>query len=146
MSNTTTIEAPRLYPTFRYRDANRMIDWLVEAFGFEVHALYRDDEGNVAHSQLAFGSAMIMIGHSREDDYGRMVGGPGENGGKGIYVAVPDTDQACARARAAGAEILEEPTDRDYGNREFLCRDPEGNVWAFGTYWPKAHEEALAAE
>ncbi len=48
------------------------------------------------------------------------------------------------KAEDAGAEfpILEEPTDRDYGSREFICADPEGNVWSFGTYWPKASDKA----
>ncbi|TGV78109.1 glyoxalase, partial [Mesorhizobium sp. M00.F.Ca.ET.158.01.1.1] len=42
----------------------------------------------------------------------------------------------------AGATIIQELTNRDYGSREFICRDPEGNVWSFGTYWPKAGEKA----
>jgi uncharacterized glyoxalase superfamily protein PhnB len=69
-----------------------------------------------------------------------MVGQPGENAGKSVYIAVDDTDAAYARAKAAGATILEGPVDRDYGSRDFICRDPEGNVWSFGTYWPKASE------
>jgi uncharacterized glyoxalase superfamily protein PhnB len=138
---TAQIEFPRIYPTFRYRDAAKMIDWLVEAFGFSVHAKYTDGD-QVAHAQLAFGSSIIMLGSARDDTYGTMVGGPGENGGKSIYVAVDDADAHYARAKAAGARILEEPTDRDYGSRDFICADPEGNVWCFGTYWPKAPEKA----
>jgi uncharacterized glyoxalase superfamily protein PhnB len=57
-------------------------------------------------------------------------------------LTVTDADAAYLRARKAGAEILEELVDRDYGSREFICRDPEGNVWSFGTYWPKANEKA----
>jgi len=132
-------EPPRIYPTFRYRNSARMLDWLVEAFGFTVHAKFMDGD-TIGHAQLAFGSSMIMIGHERDDDYGMIVGSPGPNGGKAIYVAIDDTDAVFARAKAAGATIEQEPTDRDYGNREFICRDPEGNVWTFGTYWPKAGE------
>ncbi|WP_247646188.1 VOC family protein [Labrenzia sp. VG12] len=51
--------------------------------------------------------------------------------------AIDDADQAFARAKAAGATILQEPEDRDYGSREFICQDPEGNLWCLGTYWPK---------
>lgn len=80
---------------------------------------------------------MIMLGSVRDDDYGRIVGGPARDGGKSTYIAVSDADEAFARAKKAGATILEEPTDRDYGSREFMCADPEGNVWSFGTYWPK---------
>lgn len=142
MPGTANVEPPRIYPTFRYRDAARMIDWLEKAFGFTVHARYTDGDDVVTHAQLALGSSMIMLGTVRDDDYGKMVGGPGENGGKSVYVAVDDTDGIYARAKSAGAKILEEPTNRDYGSRDFICADPEGNVWSFGTYWPKAHEPA----
>jgi len=131
-----TSEAPRIYATFRYRNAAGMIDWLCEAFGFTVHVRYGDGD-NIQHAELALGSSMIMLGHTREDAYGRMVGLPGNGGGKSIYIAVDDTDAAYARAKAAGATILEEPVDRDYGSRDFICADPEGNIWSFGTYWPK---------
>ena len=144
MSPSENIEAPRIYATFRYKDAARMIDWLTEAFGFTVHARYADANGLIQHAQLAFGSSMIMLGTVRDDEYGRMVGGPGENGGKSVYIAVGDTDAAYERAKAAGAKILEEPTDRDYGSRDFICADPEGNVWSFGTYWPKTNEPATS--
>jgi uncharacterized glyoxalase superfamily protein PhnB len=136
-----SIEAPRIYSTFRYNNAEKMIDFLIEAFGFTVHAKYMDG-GKVAHAQLAFGSSMIMLGDAKSDAYGQMVGTSGNPGGKSIYIAVDDTDALFARAKAAGATILEEPTDRDYGSREFICRDPEGNIWSFGTYWPKANEKA----
>lgn len=142
MVTRALIEPPRIFPTFRYKDAARMIDWLDNAFGFTVHAKYADETGVIQHAQLALGSSMIMLGTVRDDAYGRIVGEPGQNGGKSVYVAVDDADALYIRAKAAGAQILEEPTDRDYGSREFICADPEGNVWSFGTYWPKANEPA----
>ena len=142
MSASVSIEPPSIYPTFRYKDAAAMIDWLTKAFGFTIHARYADDKGVIHHAELALGSSMIMLGSVREDRYGAIVGGPGRNGGKSVYVAVDDADTAYARAKAAGAVIIEELTDRDYGSREFICGDPEGNVWSFGTYWPKAYEPA----
>ena len=135
-----TNEAPRLYPALRYKNAGKMIDWLCEAFGFEVRARYGDGD-IVHHAELVFGSSMIMLGTARSDDYGKMVGEPGGGGGKSIYVAVDDADAAYAKAEKAGAKIIQELVDRDYGSREFICRDPEGNVWSFGTYWPKAGEK-----
>lgn len=142
MVTSALIEPPRIFPTFRYSDAAGMIDWLGNAFGFTVHAKYADETGDIQHAQLALGSSMIMLGTVRDDAYGKMVGEPSQNGGKSVYVAVDDADALYARAKAAGAQILEEPTDRDYGSREFICADPEGNVWSFGTYWPKADEPA----
>ncbi|WP_274424300.1 VOC family protein [Chelativorans sp. YIM 93263] len=139
MSKSVTIQFPRVFPTFRYRDPAAMIDWLVRAFGFSVHARYGEG-GKVAHAELALGSSIIILGQASEDSFGAMVGEPGQNGGKSIYIAVERFDVTYDQAVKAGAEILEEPVDRDYGSREFICRDPEGNIWTIGTYWPKAHE------
>lgn len=134
------IEAPRIYPTFRYREPAKMIDWLCRAFGFRVHVRYGEGD-EVHHAELALGSSMIMLGGVREDEYGAIVGAPGDNAGKSVYVAVGDTDALFENAKAAGADILKQPYDTDYGSRDFMCRDPEENVWTFGTYWPKAHEK-----
>ena len=58
-----------------------------------------------------------------------------------VYVAVEDPDALYARAKSAGARIEMELHTTDYGSRDFACRDPEGNLWSFGTYWPKASEK-----
>lgn len=138
---TNDIQPPRIYPTYRYNDAAAMFDWLQHAFGFKARAKHMD--GNkIAHAQLMLGSSIVMLGDVRDDNFGKMVGVPGESGGKATYIAVEDVDAIYKRAKAADAEVLEEPHDRDHGSRDFICRDPEGNVWCFGTYWPKAHEAA----
>jgi uncharacterized glyoxalase superfamily protein PhnB len=139
---TEKTEPPRICPTFRYKDAAAMIAWLEKAFGFTVRAKYANDAGEIQHAELAYGSSIIMLGTAREDDYGSIVGMPGQNGGKSVYVAVDDADKLYARATAEGAKIVQELTDRDYGSREFICRDPEDNIWCFGTYWPKASDPA----
>jgi uncharacterized glyoxalase superfamily protein PhnB len=141
MSAYSTSEPPRVYATFRFNDAARMIDWLVEAFGFAVHARYDDEDGKVMHAELAFGSSMIMCGQARDDEFGTMVGASDPQGGKSLYIAVDNVDALHEQAKNAGATITQSLTDRDYGSREFICRDPEGNVWCFGTYWPKASEK-----
>jgi uncharacterized glyoxalase superfamily protein PhnB len=51
----------------------------------------------------------------------------------GIVVLVPDVDAHCARARAAGATIVREPEDEDYGQREYCVKDPEGLDWYIAT-------------
>ena len=129
-------EAPRIYPTFRYRDPAAMIAWLCDTVGFTVHARH-PAEGDVAHAELAYGSSMIMLGAVRDDAYGTLVGAPGQDGGKSVYVAVEELDSLHARVAISGVVIEEGPVDRDYGSREFTSRDPEGNLWCFGTYWPK---------
>jgi uncharacterized glyoxalase superfamily protein PhnB len=120
----------KLYPSLRYKDAKAAHQWLQDAFGLEPHALYEDDHGHVAHAQMRWGSDMIMFGSSRGDSYSARVG-------QGwIYASCDDPDALCERARAAGATITREPTDQDYGSRDFAARDLEGNQWNFGTYEP----------
>ena len=141
MSRSVAIQPPRVYPTFRYRDPVAMIDWLVHTFGFSVHARYMDGQ-RLAHAELSLGSSLIMLGQTVDDTFGAIVGEPGQNGGKSIYIAVEDADVVYEQAVKVGAEIVEGLVDREYGSREFICRDPEGNIWCIGTYWPKAHEAA----
>jgi uncharacterized glyoxalase superfamily protein PhnB len=141
MSSSAAIETTRIFPVLRYRNAHAMIAWLVRAFGFRRHAVHEDGAGGVAHAQLAFGSGLIMLSSARDDDFARLATPP--SGGRAVqtvYLAVDEIDAHHAIAVAADAEILMPPTDQDYGSRDYICRDPEGNVWCFGTYWPSALE------
>jgi uncharacterized glyoxalase superfamily protein PhnB len=124
----STSEHPTVFPTMSYRDANAAIDFLQRAFNAEPHAVYRDDSGRVRHAELRLGNGMVMLGEAETA------------GGGGVYVVVPDPDEHCARAREAGAEIVREPNDTDYGSREYGARDLEGLAWHFGTYQPFAVE------
>ena len=126
-------------PAMRYRDANAAIEWLCKAFGFERHLVVPGENGTVAHAQLSFGNGMIMLGSAREDEFGQRVKPPRETGGIGTqsaYVIVEDADAHYAQANAAGAEIVMEVEDQDYGGRLYACLDPEGHLWSFGTYDP----------
>ena len=131
---------PTVFPSLRYDDAPAAIDFLVRAFGAERHAVYTGDEGSVHHAGLRFGNGIVMLGSARPD-------APASRGEIGIYVAVDDVDAHCERARSAGAEIVRELHDTEYGSREYGARDPEGNSWWFGTYQPFAfaHEQQDAA-
>ena len=127
-------------PTMRYEDAARMIDWLCEAFGFERHLVVPGEDGTIAHAQLTLGDGMIMLGSWRDDEWGRLVKTARQVGAltQSCYVVVPDADAHHARARAAGAEIVMDVEDKDYGGRGYAARDPEGQLWNFGTYDPWA--------
>ena len=115
--------SPNVFPFMRFGDSENAIVWLQRAFGFDEVVLYRDDSGNVQHAELALGPGIVMFG-------------PGDPASQGIYVAVEDADAHYERAKAAGAEIVREIEDTDYGSREYTARDPEGHVWSFGTYRP----------
>src|SRR5262252_2860919 len=65
-----TLFVMKLYPSLRYKDAQAAHQWLQDAFGFEPVALYEDDNGNVAHAEMRWGSDLIMFGTARADHYG----------------------------------------------------------------------------
>ena len=56
----------------------------------------------------------------------------------GVHVYVDDVDAHFRQAKAAGATILEEPTDQPYGDRRYTAEDPEGHRWAFATHIKEA--------
>ncbi|MCP9490113.1 MAG: VOC family protein [Solirubrobacteraceae bacterium MAG38_C4-C5] len=117
-----------LFPILRYHDPEAAMDWLEAALGFTRHVVHRGEDGGVAHAELAFGGALIMLGGE---------GPMSKPAGSGsLYAAVADPDGLFARATGAGADVAMGLTDQDYGSREFAVRDPEGNLWSFGTYRP----------
>ena len=127
-----------IIPTMRYQDAKRMVEWLCDTFGFERHLVVEDGDSGIAHAQLTLGTGMIMLGQDRDDEFGKLQSTAAKVGGisQSPYLIVPDVDAVCEKARAAGAEIVIEPKDEDYGGRSFSCRDPERQLWNFGSYDP----------
>jgi uncharacterized glyoxalase superfamily protein PhnB len=119
-----------IYPTLTYDDAGKALDFLTDAFGFERHAVYTSEDGGIRHAELRLGNGLVMLGSAREG-----VAATRGRGG-GIYTVVGNPDEHARLARAAGAELTNELHDTDYGSREYSARDPEGNVWHFGTYQP----------
>ncbi len=121
-------------PCLRYADAPAAIAWLVDVLGAEARHVYPGPAGTVAHAELWFGDGCVMLGSFKDD------GSPPTRPGEGaVYVvagAPAAVDARHARAAAAGARIVTPLHDTDYGSRDFVCADPEGNVWAFGSYTP----------
>lgn len=140
MSSHALQTVATIVPTFRYRDAPAAIAFLCRAFGFEQMLVVPGEDGSIVHAQLRFGNGMIMLASATESDFGRMVGLPelGNTGGQGPYVIVADCDGHYARAKEAGAAILLDIEDKEYGGRGYSCRDPEGYIWSFGSYDPWA--------
>ena len=132
-----------IIPSLRYRDALATIEWLCEAFGFEKHAVHADGEV-VLHAQLVFGNGMIMLGSvANPSAWGERIAQPDEIGGRETQcpcVIVSDCAAHYARAKAAGAVIVDELEQKEYGGAGYSCRDPEGHLWWFGSYDPWAAE------
>jgi uncharacterized glyoxalase superfamily protein PhnB len=129
-----------IIPSLRYDDALVAIDWLCRAFGFEKQAVYADGKGIVQHAQLVFGNGMIMLGSTgNAGPWNERIAQPRSIGGRETQcpcVIVADCEAHYARAKAAGAEIVDELETKDYGGSGYSCRDPEGHLWWFGSYDP----------
>jgi uncharacterized glyoxalase superfamily protein PhnB len=124
-----------VWPTLRYKDAPGAIRFLTEAFGFE-EALVVPGEGessrDVVHAELRWpGGGGVMLGSTA---FGEGVHAEMVPGASSVYVVTDEPDAVFARATAAGAEVAQGLRDEDYGSRGFTVRDPEGNLWSFGTY------------
>lgn len=130
----TDDKEPTVWPILTYRDARAAIAFLHDAFGFEENAVYarEDDPTIIEHAEMRgpLGGG-VMFGTAGKDDtpFGKRT--PGNDS---VYVVCDDPDELFIRATNAGAKVVRELVDEDYGSRGFTVRDPEGNLWSFGTY------------
>ncbi|NBM14805.1 VOC family protein [Streptomyces sp. GC420] len=127
-------DAPSICPALVYEDAGAAIRMLTDAFGFTRNAVYEGEQGQVVHAELSYGNGMVMLGSKgMGGEYDKLMAGAGPSG---VFVHVDDVDAHHRRAAEYGVEIVMPPTDQDYGSRDYMARDHEGNIWSFGTYAP----------
>jgi uncharacterized glyoxalase superfamily protein PhnB len=119
-----------IQPVLHYDDPEKAIGFLTEAFGFREHAVHKGPDGAIAYVELEFGGCYFGFGGKSGSE------SPFDLSPVAVYVALDDPDAHHDRALAVGAQIVMELTDQEYGSREYAARDPEGNVWCFGTYRP----------
>jgi uncharacterized glyoxalase superfamily protein PhnB len=131
---------PRLSVALIYQDGAKAIDWLCNAFGFEVRLKVEGEGGRIEHSELTFGDAVIMVAdEQRQKHKGSLSVSPRSVGGantQGVFIYVDDADAHCARARAAGGKITIEPKVSDYGedywaDKSYEVEDLDGHRWWF---------------
>jgi uncharacterized glyoxalase superfamily protein PhnB len=135
---------PRLSQSVYYQDPAGAIDWLCNAFGFEVRLKVEGDGGEIVHSELTFGEGLIMVGGTGRSDDGKeawraLQKSPKDLGGantQAVCIFVDDADAHCTHARARGARVVREPSTSDYGDdywsdRSYGALDLEGHLWWF---------------
>lgn len=136
---------PQITPTLMYADIPGAIDWLEKAFGLTTKVRVEDGDGNVVHCELAYGSGVISLGGpTPEARAPRQIEGAYTSS---LYMYVDDIDAHYARAKGAGARIVRELEDMQYGDRVYGCEDHEGHLWYFGhrfdqAAWDSALEES----
>jgi uncharacterized glyoxalase superfamily protein PhnB len=132
---------PRFSSSVFYRDAASAIDWLCDAFGFEVRLKVEGENGHIVHSELTYGEGLVMISQEESEPRARawkqQMRSPASLEGANtqcIMFFVDDADAHCSHARSRGARIIEEPATHDYGedywtDRSYGALDPEGHLW-----------------
>ena len=123
MRPNRSIPTATVVPVLVYPDVRAAVRWLSDAFGF----VERLRIGEAHRSQLAVGDGAVIVADVRAD---RRPPRPGE-ATHSVLVRVDDAAAHCARARAHGARILMEPTDFEYGERQYSAADLAGHQWTF---------------
>jgi uncharacterized glyoxalase superfamily protein PhnB len=118
-----SIPTATVVPVLIYPDVREAVAWLSDAFGFVERVQIGEDH----RSQLSFGDGAVILGDARNE---RRAPRPGEVTHQ-VLVRVEDVNAHCERARTNGARILMEPTDFEYGERQYAAEDPAGHQWTF---------------
>ena len=109
-------------PVLFYPDVRAAVAWLESAFGFSERV--RIGESHRAQLRVGMDGAVVVA-----DVRGDQVT-PGEAGVTHLLkVRVPDVDEAFARARDAGARVLQDLQTYEYGERSALLEDLAGHRW-----------------
>jgi len=123
MRANRSIPSAVVIPVLIYPDVREAVAWLSTAFGFEERVRIGENH----RSQLSFGDGAVIVADVRDE---RRPPRPGEVT-HSVLVRVDDVDAHCANARTQGARILMEPTDFEFGERQYAAEDPAGHQWTF---------------
>ncbi len=123
MKPNRSIPSAVVIPVLIYPDVREAVSWLTSAFGFSERVRIGENH----RSQLSFGDGAVIIGDVRQERRPPRRGEVTHS----VMVRVDDVDAHCERARARGARIVMEPTDFEYGERQYTAEDPAGHQWTF---------------
>ena len=138
MKQNRSIPSAQVIPVLIYPDVRDAVAWLEAAFGFTE----RVKIGENHRSQLRFGEGAVIVGDVRHE---RRPPRPGEVT-HSVMVRVDDAEAHCERARRHGARIIMEPTDFEYGERQYSAEDPAGHQWTFSETLEDVHPESWGGE
>jgi PhnB protein len=126
---------PVLSPISVLDDCARAIEWYKKVLGARQRLRFDMPGGMVAHCELGFGDAVLMMGSPMPPQV------PAKKASLGIYVK--DCDAIYQKALSAGARALQEPVDQFYGDRNARFEDPFGNEWSVMTHIKDVSEKEM---
>jgi len=114
-------------------DGPSLLDFVGKAFGAEEKLRVETPNGGV-HGEMRIGDSTLMLGGGIP---GRKF--PGSLQQNALHIYVKDADAVCKQAVAAGATLIDEPRDQEYGERSGTVKDAAGNFWYIATAKGKSY-------
>jgi uncharacterized glyoxalase superfamily protein PhnB len=116
-----SVPSASVIPELAYRDVAEASAWLCNAFGFTERLRI----GN-HRVQLVFGNGAMVVTELRDN-----AAPEADRATHSMLMRVEDARRHHDQAAAAGAKILDTPTDYPYGERQYNAEDPGGHRWTF---------------
>jgi PhnB protein len=116
-------------------DCASAIEWYRKVLGAKQRLRLDMPGGTVAHCELGFGAAVLMLGSPMPPQF------PPKKACLAVYVK--NCDATYNEALSAGARALQEPTDQFYGDRNARFEDPFGNEWSVMTHVKNVSEREM---
>jgi predicted enzyme related to lactoylglutathione lyase len=125
-----------------HEDVDEAVKWLSKTFGFTEHYRYGEPGGPASGAQMFLGDAWMMVNRAREEWKS-----PAQLGGatQSLTVFLEDVDKHYQRAKAAGAKLLEELHETEYGELQYAAEDLAGHHWLFSRHARDANPEEWGA-
>ncbi|MFF3306344.1 VOC family protein [Streptomyces sp. NPDC002952] len=142
------VEIPDRYryaviPHIMVADAAAAIEFYQRAFGAREDFRIDAPGGGILHAEITIERSVLMLGDAAEATPFAAPASLGGGTSVMLHVFVPDVDSLAERAEAAGAEILQPPTDMFHGDRTVILKDPSGHMWVFLTHVEDVSQEEL---
>ena len=131
MLKNRSVPADVILPHLTYQNVADAVAWLTKAFGFSEHYHYGEDGGRMEGAQMHLGDAWIMLNSARPRSASPVQVG---HNTQSLTVFVDDVDAHFARTKAAGAKIVEDLHETEYGERQYGVEDLEGHHWLFSRH------------
>ncbi|MBZ0266350.1 VOC family protein [bacterium] len=119
-------------PYLIVKDIPKLVSFTKKAFSARVIEQLKHPDGYISHAEIQIGDSIIMIGNATADWKPMPTC---------LYIYVKDVDESFEKAAMAGAEIIMEPANQFYGDRNAGVKDSQGNFW-----WLATHIEEVSPE
>lgn len=129
-------EANWLTPYLTVSDAEKSLLFYEAAFGFGRGNIVLGADGAIMHAEMTWQGKNVIMFSPETTVTARPMRTPAHSCLQMpvvFYIYCADVDALTARARQAGAKVVDEPENMFWGDRMVSLRDPDGYMWSFAT-------------